>query len=125
MMNGQFYDWAATAVVVIHALWIVWMLTGAFLPFGRAWRTVHLCGVLLTVVFMVTLGVCPLTDLEVYLHNLAGEEGYTGGFIAHYAAAFVYGDLIAVTPPGLMMATIFIASLAVVLRWGKRMGRFR
>jgi hypothetical protein len=124
-MNGQFYSLAATVVVVIHALWIVWMFTGAFLPFGKVWRNIHLCGVLLTVFFMVTRGLCPLTNLEVYLHELAGGEGYTGGFIAHYASAFVYGDLIAVTPPGLMIGTLFIAALAVVLRWGKRLGEFK
>jgi len=123
-MSGQFYSSAATAVVVIHALWIVWMLTGAFLPLGRRWRTVHLGGVLLTILFMVTRGWCPLTDLEVYLRNLAGEEGYGGGFIAHYASAFVYGDLISITPAGLMMATILIGALAVVLKWGRRLGRF-
>jgi len=123
-MNGQFYSAAATVVVVIHALWIVWIFTGAFLPFGRVWRNAHLCGVLLTGVFIVTRGLCPLTDLEVYLLNLAGREGYSGGFIAHYASAFVYGDLIAITPPGLMMATLFIAAVAMVLRWGKRLGEF-
>lgn len=121
-MSLHLYALAATVVVVIHALWIVWMFTGAFLPFGRVWRNVHLGGVLLTVVFMATRGLCPLTDLEVYLQELAGREGYSGGFIAHYASAFVYGDLIAITPPGLMIATIFIAAVAVVLRWGKRLG---
>jgi hypothetical protein len=123
-MSPQFYSLAATIVVVIHALWIVWMFTGAFLPFGRTWRNIHLCGVLLTSVFMATRGLCPLTDLEVYLQNLAGRESYSGGFIAHYASAFVYGDLIAITPSGLMMATLFIAAVAIVLRWGKRLGQF-
>jgi hypothetical protein len=123
-MSGQFYNFAATVVVVIHALWIVWIFAGAFLPFGRRWRNAHLGGALLTVVFMATHGLCPLTDLEVYLQKLAGREGYSGGFVAHYASAFVYGDLIAITPPGLMIATIFIAAVAMVLRWGKRLGQF-
>ncbi|MCX6600951.1 MAG: DUF2784 domain-containing protein [bacterium] len=124
-MSPQFYTLAATVTVVIHALWIVWIFAGAFLPFGRRWRNAHLGGALLTVVFMATHGLCPLTDLEVYLQELAGREGYSGGFIAHYASAFVYGDLIAITPAGLMIATLFIAAVAVVLRWGKRLGQFK
>jgi hypothetical protein len=73
---------------------------------------------------MVSRGFCPLTNLEVHFHKLSGTEGYTGGFIAHYASAFVYGDLIAITPPGLMIATLFIAAVAMALRWGKKLGQF-
>lgn len=34
--------------------------------------------------------VCPLTPAERHLRHLAGQEGYAGGFIEHYAGALVY-----------------------------------
>ncbi|MBU0508660.1 DUF2784 domain-containing protein [bacterium] len=118
------YSSLATAVVVTHALWILWVLGGLFLPrMNRGWRRVHLLSAAATVVVMATRGYCPLTDLEVHFLRQAGQTGYQGSFIQHYAAAFVYGDLIRITPEGLMVLTMLVASLAIVLHWGKSLSR--
>ena len=114
----------ATAVVVMHALWIVWIVGGLLIPrLNRGLRRFHLVCAGLTLVVMAARGYCPLTDLEVYFLRRAGQSGYEGGFIQHYAAAFVYGDLIRVTPEGLMVATFLVTAIAVVLHWGRPLGR--
>ncbi|MCX7897426.1 MAG: DUF2784 domain-containing protein [Rhodocyclaceae bacterium] len=34
--------------------------------------------------------VCPLTPLEIWLRQAAGEQGYDAGFIAHYLEPLIY-----------------------------------
>jgi len=112
------FDVAATVVVVIHALWILWVTGGLFVPhMSHILRTIHTGSALLTLAIMATMGVCPLTDLEQYYDRLAGKAGYQGGFIHHYAAAFVYGDLIPITTPGLMIGTMLVSAIAIFLRF--------
>ena len=36
--------------------------------------------------------ICPLTPIENYFRVLAGEQGYQGGFIAHYILPVIYPD---------------------------------
>jgi hypothetical protein len=113
-------------VVVLHAVWVLWVVGGLFATgMKRALRSIHLACVALTLVIAVTRGICPLTDLEVYFFELAGEPGYTGGFIQHYAASFVYGDLIHVTSAGLMVGLILICALAIARQWGDRLSNLK
>jgi len=115
----------ATAVVVIHALWIVWIIGRLLIPkISRVLRRFHLASAALTLMVMALRGYCPLTDLEIYFLRRAGLSGYEGGFIQHYAAAFVYGDLIRVTPEGLMVATLLVTAIAIVLHWGRVLTRW-
>lgn len=120
MATQALYHTAATVVVALHALWIVWVVGGLLVVrMSRPLRRVHLACAFATLVIMAARGYCPLTDLEVYLQQLAGQTGYEGGFIQHYASAFVYGELIAVTPAGLMVGTMLITAIAIVLHGGK------
>ena len=118
----SFYGTAATIVVVIHALWILWVVGGLFvLHMSHLLRTVHTASALLTLGIMATIGVCPLTDLEQYYDHLAGKTGYRGGFIHHYAAAFVYGDLIPITNSGLMIGTMLVTAIAILLHFRNKL----
>jgi len=119
-MNEHFFSLAATAVVALHALWILWVIAGLFIVRMAKWlRALHLFCALSTLVVMATRGYCPLTDLEVYFQQRAGSAGYEGGFIQHYASALVYGDLLPITPAGLMVLTMLIAATAILLQWRK------
>lgn len=51
---------------------------------------------------------CPLTPLENHLRRLAGEAGYTGGFIEHYVMGVLY-------PRGLTTQIQVILGVAVVV----------
>ena len=119
-MNEHFFSLAATAVVALHALWILWVIAGLFIVRMAKWlRALHLFCALSALVVMATGSICPLTHLEVYFRQRAGSAGYQGGFIQHYASALVYGDLIPLTPEGLMVTTMLIAAIAILLRWHK------
>jgi Protein of Unknown function (DUF2784) len=76
---------AASAVALLHAAAVLFMLTGALvaLRWPRAlWLHVPVSLAILGV--YLTGSDCPLTSWELDLREQAGEPRYTGGFIGHY-----------------------------------------
>jgi Protein of Unknown function (DUF2784) len=91
----MWYGAAADLVVVVHLLFIGFVVGGAFL----AWRWprviwAHLPAVVYGALVEFAGFTCPLTLLENDLRHHAGQAGYRGGFITHYLVRVVY-------PPGL------------------------
>lgn len=87
------YRLAADAIVLIHGLWLVFVVFGAFLAlkWPRAlW--LHAPAVAWGAVVEFTGWVCPLTPWENRLRRLGGEEGYAGGFIERYVTAVIYPE---------------------------------
>lgn len=81
----------ADLVVLAHFGFILFIALGGFL--ALRWRKiarVHLPCVLWGVLIEWFGWLCPLTPLEYRLRKLAGEAGYTGGFIDHYIVPLVY-----------------------------------
>lgn len=85
------YALAADAVAIVHFLFVVYAVTGGLLV--MRWpktALLHLpCGAWAAGI-MFTGALCPLTPLEIHFRVLAGQEGYEGGFIAHYLLAVLY-----------------------------------
>lgn len=84
----------ADALVVIHFAFTAFVIFGGFL----SWKWprlifVHVPALAWGIWVEVSATVCPLTPLENHLRHLAGESGYSGGFLAHYLPAVLY-------PPG-------------------------
>lgn len=86
-------DWKllADAVVLAHLGFVVFVVAGAFL----AWRYprvlfAHVPALLWGLWIEVSGMICPLTPLENHLRMLAGEAGYSGGFIEHYVIPVLY-----------------------------------
>jgi hypothetical protein len=75
----------ASAVAVLHATAVLFMLTGSLLAL-RWPRLLWLHVPVSLAIFGIYLtgSDCPLTTLELALREQAGEPGYTGGFIGHY-----------------------------------------
>jgi len=89
------YSALAELVLVLHAVFIVFVLFGGLL--ALRWRLLpwlHLPCVLWVILIELNGWICPLTPLENQLREAAGERGYSGGFIEHYLLPIVY-------PPGL------------------------
>jgi hypothetical protein len=89
------YKVIADMVVIVHLLWIAFLLLGA-LPGARnrAVKYVHLWGLAFAVVIQVFGWYCPLTYLEVWLRGRHDPAlAYPGSFMAHYAEELVYMDL--------------------------------
>jgi Protein of Unknown function (DUF2784) len=87
------YRLAADALLVFHGLFIVFAVLGGLAVLWRCWMLwIHLaCAAWAAMV--VSMGwICPLTPLEQRYRLLAGQQGYSGGFIEHYLMAAIYPD---------------------------------
>jgi len=105
----MWYLIAADLVLVVHLLFIAFVVGGSFL----AWRWPRLIWVQLPAMVygaLVELAgfACPLTALQNYLLRLGGRAGYRGGFISHYLVQVIY-------PPGLTRGLQVALGLLVVL----------
>ncbi len=85
------YRLLADAVLLAHLAFILFVVFGALLVLRRRWlMPVHLLAVAWGIGIEVLGAVCPLTYAENRLRLLAGEAGYSGGFVEHYVVALVY-----------------------------------
>ena len=81
----------ADVVVVVHALFIVFVVAGGLLALRWRWMAfVHLPVAVYGVVIELVGFTCPLTPLEKALRRRAGSAGYDGGFVEHYVIPLVY-----------------------------------
>jgi hypothetical protein len=86
-----FYRLLANAVVIVHALFIVFIVFGGFLAWRRRWvAVVHIPAAVWGVLIEYRGWICPLTPLENTLRAKAGQSGYSGGFIEHYVLPAIY-----------------------------------
>lgn len=119
----MFYKIFADIIVVLHFIWIIFMLIGFFLTiygffrekFFDWWlfRTIHLLGILFVGILTVLQRFCPLTILEnVSRARYSPENTYPGSFIVHYIEKLVYPD---VNQTLLRIATVFVALFILVV----------
>ena len=90
---------AANLIVVIHLLFVLFVFLGGFLVLRwnrLAWFHLPVAGWGALIEFRGWI--CPLTPLEKYFWEEAGEAGYSGGFINHYIIPLIY-------PAGITPAT--------------------
>jgi hypothetical protein len=89
------YGIFADGVVLIHFLWILFLVFGAFWGVkNRAARIFHVSGLVFAVVIQLFDWYCPLTHLEAWLRskqNLATP--YPASFITYYMQKIVYIEL--------------------------------
>ena len=86
---------AADLLVLLHLAFIVFVVAGGLAVFKCLWMVyLHLPAVGWGAIVEYKGWVCPLTPWENSLRQLAGQEGYSEGFIEHYIFPLVY-------PPGL------------------------
>ena len=118
------YLLAADAVLVLHVLFVVFVVVGLLLIMtGRllswSWvsnwwfRVSHLVAIGV-VVLQSWLGViCPLTRLEMALREKAGDATYAGGFVSHWLETILY-----YRAPAWVFAVCYTAfGLLVLLSW--------
>ena len=93
-VTSDFYSALATAVLFLHALFILWVVFGALLTRSRpVLRWLHIGSLLWGILTEVLPWPCPLTLLENWLEGRAGVEPYQGGFILYYLDKLVYPDI--------------------------------
>ena len=85
----------ADIVLVVHLLWILFLILGAVPGVRvRAVKIVHLAALAFAFVIQVFGWYCPLTHLEIWLRNRHDPGlSYAGSFIIHYVEKIVYLDV--------------------------------
>lgn len=124
-LSGEsFYRLLADVLLVSHALvaaFIVLGLAAIYLGNWLSWawvrnfwlRLLHLAAILTVVVQSWTGAICPLTDWEMQLRDLAGQERYQGSFIQHWVQAILYYD----APAWVFVLGYTLFAGLVVLSW--------
>ena len=118
------YLLAADAVLLLHVLFVAFVIAGLLLILAgrllswdwvRNWwfRVIHL-GAIGIVVLQAWLGViCPLTRLEMYLRDRAGDTTYAGSFVAHWLEAILYYR----APAWVFAVAYTLFAIVVVMSW--------
>jgi len=111
----------ADAVLVLHLVFILFVVLGGFLVLRRprlAWlhAPVFLWGA------AIEFGgwICPLTPIEKRLRELGGEGAYAGGFIEHYVTALIYPEGLTRSLQLLIGAGVLAINAAIYLRLWQR-----
>lgn len=87
------YRLLADALVVVHGAFVLFVVFGGFLVLWKtrlAW--VHIPAALWGAYVEFAGKICPLTPLENHFRQLAGERGYSEGFIEHYLIPLMYPE---------------------------------
>lgn len=121
MEQAVFFRVAADAVLVLHALFVVFVVVGLVLvlvgrPLGWQWvrhfgfRIAHLLAIAVVVLQSWLGAICPLTSWEMRLRAQAGDATYPGAFIAHWVESLLY-----YRAPDWVFVTLYTAFGALVV----------
>lgn len=117
---------AADALVLLHLLFILFVVLGGLLVAWRGWIAwVHLPAAAWGAWAEFSGVICPVTPLENHYRRVAGQTGYPGGFVEHYLIPLVYPD--GLTPEiqrwlGALVIAINVAIYLAVLLALRRQG---
>jgi hypothetical protein len=90
----DFDNTAAIAVLLLHLIWILWVIFGAFWTSGRRWLTAfHIASLLWGIAVEVGPWACPLTLAEDFFQRRAGLAPYRGSFLLHFVNSVVYPNV--------------------------------
>ena len=103
------YSLLADALVVVHLLFIVFVVAGGVLVIRWPKAAfIHLPAAVWGAVVEFTGWICPLTPLENTFRNLAGADPYSGDFIERYLIPVIY-------PANLTAETQYVLGMLVVI----------
>lgn len=112
LIASNVYLGLAVSVLCLHALFILWVIFGAFLTRSRPLlRWLHIVSLVWGILTELLFWPCPLTILENWLETEAGVEPYQGGFLLHYLDKLVYPDIspIVLTVAGVLVCALNLA----------------
>lgn len=105
----MFAHLAADLLVVLHFAFILFVVFGALLAFRWRWVILlHVPAAVWGALIEFQDWTCPLTPWENHFRELAGEEGFSGGFIENYLLSVIY-------PEGLTRNVQIVLGTAVVV----------
>ncbi len=101
-MNApEIYLLLADSILVVHVLFVLFVVFGLVLIFAGKWlgwrwvrrfwfRLAHLCAIGYVVAQSWLGAICPMTIWEMQLRAKAGDAVYAGSFIAHWLQQLLY-----------------------------------
>jgi uncharacterized protein DUF2784 len=99
-MAPGLYRAMAAGVLSLHAVYIAWVIFGAFLTRGRPrLAALHVATLVYGMIIEIFGFWCPLTALEIWLEVRGNVPPYGGPFLLHYLDSVVYPDI----PPKLLI----------------------
>ncbi len=108
------YRILADIVLIFHMIFILFAILGGLLVLWRKWILyIHIPAAMWGVLVELMHWVCPLTSSENYLRKMAGDSGYTGGFIEHYLLPIIYPQ--ALTPQIQLILGLLVLTANVVI----------
>jgi len=125
-MHAGAYRILADLVLITHVVFVAFVVLGLLVILGgglAGWRWIrnpwfraaHLAGIGLVVVQVWFGVICPLTTLEMYWRERAGDETYPGAFVAHWLQKLLYYD----APPWVFVVCYTAFGLTVIGSWVK------
>lgn len=115
---------AADSVLLLHVLFVAFVLVGLMLIFvgkviGWSWirnpwfRLTHLVAIGVVVVQSWLGAICPLTTIEMALRSRAGDNEYSGSFISYWLESILYYQ----APPWVFVVCYTAFGAVVVASW--------
>jgi len=124
MDSSALYLLAADAVLLLHVLFVAFVVVGLVLVFAgkiRAWcwvrnpwfRLAHLVAVGVVVLQSWLEVICPLTTMEMALRSRAGDATYSESFISHWLGTILYYQ----APAWVFVASYTVFGAIVAASW--------
>ena len=112
----------AEAVLVVHLLFILWVIGGVLLVrLYPELRWAHIGSLAYSIfIEVVPWPPCPLTLLEQMLENRAGAAAYHGPFLLHYLDELVYPNVKPALLVSVAVAFCFANLVYYVFAWRNR-----
>ncbi len=83
----------ADLTILLHLFFIAFVIGGEFLVLRRRWVAwLHVPAFLWGAIVEFSGWICPLTPLENYFRQAAGEVAYRGDFVEQYIVPLMYPD---------------------------------
>lgn len=119
------YRLLADAVLLVHLLFVAFVLAGGLLALRWHWMPwLHLPMLAWGAAVEFTGWICPLTPLENMLRAAGGEAGYPGGFIEHYLLPLLYPAALTRETQWLLGSGLLVFNVAVYFAlWLRRRRR--
>ncbi|MDH3973622.1 MAG: DUF2784 domain-containing protein [Deltaproteobacteria bacterium] len=122
------YTLLADIVLLIHFLFILFIIFGGLLTFK--WKKAacfHLPLLLWGILIEYFHWICPLTPLENRLRAMAGETGYNRSFIEHYLLPVIYPGELTREIQLLLGTALLLVNISIYfliwLKWNKNKRR--
>lgn len=106
------YNVLADAIVVIHLLFIVFVVFGGLLVIVKPRMAfLHLPAAIWGAFVELSGWICPLTPLENRLRDLAGGNSYSGDFIIQYLMPVIYPEKLTTSIQQILGLAVIVINL--------------